>query len=475
MHVRVAIPEHHVGPETLEPALESVTRVDEHLIRSGAVPLAREAIRAGVRWRPEPPGEESFDHSDIVWGRGWGDCDDLAPWHAASLRVTGEDPGAAAIIVPSGPQTWHAVVERSDGRIDDPSLAAGMPHPSGGGALPVETAMVVGAVYVGLRPTSTGWQARVDLPVVGCIACGCALSVLEADDTPQRAVSRAAQRAAVVGQLGGAMSHDVEKLNALAALANGISQRQLIEHVDPDLLLCAVLLNTTIERKLDEWHRRRGMIAGAPRGWARVAGVVGMTPAEARHAAAAFVKGQAHYWKTPKGRRYLAGRRAAAAFVKGQAHAFAKLEADRRKLLKHPRDDQATVDATNALLPKDGDARAIDAGNEFLHHLKTMLPRMEDDDRDIWAVLPDLGRQVAMATYWKEATQAELVKRGLPFQQNPIFQYWASMMHDFSNQFAHLYDELLIRLRERGSAVDSGAGTAAKVISTVVAIVMAML
>ena len=41
------------------------------------------------------------------------------------LRASGEDPGATAIVVPSGPYTYHAIV--SARRIlDDPSIAAGM-------------------------------------------------------------------------------------------------------------------------------------------------------------------------------------------------------------------------------------------------------------------------------------------------------------------------------------------------------------
>jgi len=123
----VAVPEAKVSKEVLEPALESVTRLNERMIEKGEVPTAEDAIdHDGVRWKPEPPGAERFDHAGLVMRRKWGDCDDLAPWHAASLRVTGEDHGAQAIVYPSGPGRWHAVVRRSDGSIDDPSRWAGM-------------------------------------------------------------------------------------------------------------------------------------------------------------------------------------------------------------------------------------------------------------------------------------------------------------------------------------------------------------
>lgn len=126
MRIRLAVPEAHVTPEIINAALEATTRTDEELIRSGVVPTAREAIAGGVKWRPEPPGDEHFDAATTVMQRGHGDCDDLASWHSASLRVTGEDPGATTQVVPSGPNAWHAVTVRSDGAIDDPSAAAGM-------------------------------------------------------------------------------------------------------------------------------------------------------------------------------------------------------------------------------------------------------------------------------------------------------------------------------------------------------------
>jgi hypothetical protein len=151
------------------------------MLEGGEVPLFRDAVDR-VRWKPEPPGDECFDHAKVVLGRGWGDCDDLAPWHAASLRVTGEDPEAKAIVKRSGPQRWHAVVQRGDGSIDDPSREAGMgQHGRGvmGAKLPLMMppggAAVVGGTFqirpqLALRPVRDrsgsveAWQARADLP-----------------------------------------------------------------------------------------------------------------------------------------------------------------------------------------------------------------------------------------------------------------------------------------------------------------------
>jgi hypothetical protein len=133
MRIQIAVPDEHVTPEVVEPFLEGVTRLNESLLASGQTPSSRALLDAGARWRPEDPGDEHFDHGGTIAQRGWGDCDDWAPLHSASLRASGEDPGARTIMRASGPNTFHAMTERSDGRIEDPSVAAGMkaPHASG--------------------------------------------------------------------------------------------------------------------------------------------------------------------------------------------------------------------------------------------------------------------------------------------------------------------------------------------------------
>lgn len=251
MIVRVAVPEEHVGPATLEPALEATVRVNESMIRAGQLPLLDDVLDAGaVRWEPEPPGYESFDHGGIVLARKNGDCDDLASWHTAGLRQSGEDPSARAVVVRTGPTLWHAVVERSDGTIDDPSEWAGMPSASSY-TPPTHAPMVNGRCYVGIWQHGPMWRARMDVPVCDHKAdkcCACSVTFDAAD--PRLAIAHAAQGAMVLGGHAGAASSDLAKLQALAALSRGISQRKLIDHVDPDLLLCAVLLNQTLERKL---------------------------------------------------------------------------------------------------------------------------------------------------------------------------------------------------------------------------------
>jgi len=173
MRVNVAIPEAHVSKPVLDAALESVTRLNEQLLKQGH-PTFQDALKKhGIRWKPEPPGQEHFDHAGIVAHRGHGDCDDLAPWEAASQRHTGRDPGAKAIVVRSGPDMWHAIVQHSDGSTSDPSKAAGMGGRAQhyhGAVLPLmQRAAVVGGHFeprpsLALRPFPRGFQARVDVP-----------------------------------------------------------------------------------------------------------------------------------------------------------------------------------------------------------------------------------------------------------------------------------------------------------------------
>ena len=186
MRINVAIPEAHVTKPVLDAALEAVTRLNEQLIASGGSPTSRQLIAEGARWQPEKPGDEHFDHGALIASRGHGDCDDWAPLHAATLRVTGEDAGARAIVRKSGPKRWHAIVQRSNGTIDDPSLAAGMPGPGSHGVLgavlpamfPRDRSGNVSSVsgsfiatpHLALRPFADqhgqieAWQARTDLP-----------------------------------------------------------------------------------------------------------------------------------------------------------------------------------------------------------------------------------------------------------------------------------------------------------------------
>jgi hypothetical protein len=256
MRIQIAVPEANVTKPVLDGALEAVTRLNEQLIASGASPTSEQLIEQGAKWQPEKPGDEHFDHGALIASRGHGDCDDWAPLHAASLRVTGEDPGARAIVRKSGPKRWHAIVQRSDGAIDDPSLDAGMPGPARvvgvrGAWLPVMRERVhgVGGTFIAtphlaLRPVADrqgqleAWQARADLPwhwQPGDAPNDVAMASLHQSPVSDQAVVGAVRGAIRLGMASGFA--DPEHLRRMAAIADaceGCPWEELAEAYGPE-------------------------------------------------------------------------------------------------------------------------------------------------------------------------------------------------------------------------------------------------
>lgn len=108
-------------------ALVTATQfLDEHQIRRGRI---GHIYTTGVRYRREEhetlPGVERVQTAEEAGAMGDGDCDDLAPWLAASRRVL-EGVNARAKAVESPGIGYHVVVEYPDGRIEDPSARLGM-------------------------------------------------------------------------------------------------------------------------------------------------------------------------------------------------------------------------------------------------------------------------------------------------------------------------------------------------------------
>lgn len=251
MRIQIAVPEKHVTKPVLDGALEAVTRLNEQLIEQGDTPTDEDLISRGARWRPEPPGQEHFDHGAIVASRGHGDCDDWAPLRAARLRVTGEDPGARAVVRKSGPKRWHATVIRSDGSEDDPSLDAGMPAPARdvgvmGSWVPAMRERVHGVdgtfiatPHLALRPVPDrmgqveSWQARADLPwhwQPGASPSDVAMVTLHQSPVSDQAVVGAVLGALRLGAASGyAHPEHLKRMSAIADACEGASWEEIAE------------------------------------------------------------------------------------------------------------------------------------------------------------------------------------------------------------------------------------------------------
>lgn len=274
MEVRIAVPEEHVDAPTLNAGLEMNTRVNERLLRAGEAPTFDQAIRKGIRWREEPPGHEEFAHARKVVGRGWGDCDDLAPYRAATLRVTGRDPDARAEVFRSGPTRWHAVVVRGDGSVEDPSQTAGMRVRQGSRAAGIPPAVVgcmrtrssVGGPvrpFTAVRRIGHGWMARTDLPFVE--GDGEGISVTQCATTPALALAGSMRGVCVVGHCAGTadVGH-IDKLWALQGLLSGESARDVAAVCGVETTKEAIQsLADIAPRLLDEIRAHRRATEGA--------------------------------------------------------------------------------------------------------------------------------------------------------------------------------------------------------------------
>lgn len=132
MRVIIGIPR-PLSRRSMNHALEALVRINCDWLRSN--PDSPWLYDSGVRYAVEPTGYELWDPTALLLARGAGDCDDLACARAAELRVREGDTRARADCYPSsirnGRRTWHAIVVRGDGTVEDPSARLGMPTHSG--------------------------------------------------------------------------------------------------------------------------------------------------------------------------------------------------------------------------------------------------------------------------------------------------------------------------------------------------------
>lgn len=112
----------------IQAALDALTALDAEYLRAN--PRTPSLYTSGVVWQRETPdhgghNEERFLAIPYVLQLGWGDCDDIACWRAAELRVKG-DRDARAVVYAVRPGLWHVIVRNGQGATEDPSRRLGM-------------------------------------------------------------------------------------------------------------------------------------------------------------------------------------------------------------------------------------------------------------------------------------------------------------------------------------------------------------
>lgn len=123
LHVRINVPP---VPEAIEAIAEGLVRLNEWYFGTAEVSGVEtpSLYASGIRYRREPRGREwwetAADALGVVADRA-GDCEDLAAYRAAELRVFEGDPDARVRIIRTPRGSFHAIVEHGDGTLEDPS------------------------------------------------------------------------------------------------------------------------------------------------------------------------------------------------------------------------------------------------------------------------------------------------------------------------------------------------------------------
>ena len=91
-------------------------------------PEAPDLYNSGVRYRTQPLGVERFKPVPLILAQGNADCDQLAPWRAAELRVR-HGIKAMPEVKKMGQALYHVFVRLPDGSAEDVSAHLGMKVP----------------------------------------------------------------------------------------------------------------------------------------------------------------------------------------------------------------------------------------------------------------------------------------------------------------------------------------------------------
>jgi hypothetical protein len=113
------------GISDLAPALAALTGLNMEILRRHPLPSI---YGCGVRYQREErladgTTREQWLTAPVIHMRHAGDCEDLASWRAAELRLQGIE---ATAIAKRSSLGYHIVVRYPDGTIEDPSRKLGM-------------------------------------------------------------------------------------------------------------------------------------------------------------------------------------------------------------------------------------------------------------------------------------------------------------------------------------------------------------
>jgi hypothetical protein len=121
--LEVTIPNTRRGLNRALTVLQGLSELQlRKVARAGSFPTL---YGSGVHYEREPRGREWWQTAADNFAVGSGDCEDLANHRAAELVVYEGEP-ARAVTLRTGHHSFHAVVLRDDGTIEDPSAKLGM-------------------------------------------------------------------------------------------------------------------------------------------------------------------------------------------------------------------------------------------------------------------------------------------------------------------------------------------------------------
>lgn len=127
--MNIAILTTATGKRDLIRALEIQVLWNVHLMRTRSLPPL---YKSGIRYvredsprdpHPNMPRIERWQMADVLADTKRGDCEDLAMYRVAELRVRGE---RARIRLTHSGKMWHVTLFRGDGSVEDPSARLGM-------------------------------------------------------------------------------------------------------------------------------------------------------------------------------------------------------------------------------------------------------------------------------------------------------------------------------------------------------------